>query len=186
MKIACYCLLNTVLNKLFHITDVYRFSTIQIITKLIHKNDPVQKFTTPLNLILCVVCWMIHECFSVFWQLFMSPSLVLNSSCCSSEKSSSSCIFFGFPASSAYLNPFQQWLYDFEIHLFTWRTTGGLIHNYYIRWKHLLMLKKATQCIKSRGGGVNFLNWMIRVNCTYSVFWETFKYLCSFLSVVPN
>ncbi len=29
MKIACYCLFNTVLNKLFHITHVYIFSTIQ-------------------------------------------------------------------------------------------------------------------------------------------------------------
>ncbi len=67
------------------------------------------------------------------------------------EQSSSSCTFFGFPASSAYLIPFQKWLYDFEIHIFTPRTTEGLIHNYYKRWKHLLMLKKATQCIKSQG-----------------------------------
>ncbi len=27
---------------------------------------------------------------------------------------------------------------------------------------------------------------MIRVNCTYFVFWETCKYLCSLLSAVPN
>ncbi len=49
------------------------------------------------------------------------------------------------------------------------------------------MLKKATQCIKrgGGGGGENFLNWIIRVNCTDFVFWETFKYLFSFLSVVP-
>ncbi len=38
--------------------------------------------------------------------------------------------FFGFPA---YLNPLQQCLYDFDIHIFIWRTIGGLIHNYYIR-----------------------------------------------------
>ncbi len=80
----------------------------------------------------------------------MSPSLILSSS---SEKSSSSCTFFGFPASSAYLNPFHHWLYDFEIHLLTLRTIEGLMHNYYKRWKHVLMLKKATQCIKRPGGG---------------------------------
>ncbi len=36
-----------------------------------------------------------------------------------------SCRFFCFPASFAYLNPFQQWLYDFENHLFTLRTIEG-------------------------------------------------------------
>ncbi len=60
----------------------------------------------------------------------MSPLLVLSSSkvhaCCSSEKSSSSCTFFAFPASSVYLNPFQHWLYDFEIHLLTLRTIEGI------------------------------------------------------------
>ncbi len=47
-----------------------------------------------------------------------------------------------------YLNPFQQWLYDFEIHLFTLRTTEGLICNYYRRIKHSLMLQKEKPCIK--------------------------------------
>ncbi len=50
-----------------------------------------------------------------------------------------------------YLNPFQQWLYDFEIHLFTLRTTEGLICNYYRRFKHSLMLQKEKRCIKSQG-----------------------------------
>ncbi len=49
------------------------------------------------------------------------------------------------------LNPFQQWLYDFEIHLFTPRTTEGLICNYYRRFKHSLMLQKEKLCIESRG-----------------------------------
>ncbi len=66
MKIACYCLFNTVLNKLFHITDVYIFSTRQN-NNWIYKNDPVQKFTHPWILILCVISWMIHDCFSVLW-----------------------------------------------------------------------------------------------------------------------
>ncbi len=92
---------------------------------------------------------MIHDCLSVLWSLFMSPMLVLSSAtaCCYSEKSAHSLIF----QISAYLNPLQKWLYDFEIHLFTWKTIEGLIHNYYIKWKHLQMLKKATQCIKSWG-----------------------------------
>ncbi len=49
------------------------------------------------------------------------------------------------------VNPFQQWLYDFEIHLFTPRTTEGLICNYYRRFKCSLMLQKEKPCIKSRG-----------------------------------
>ncbi len=51
------------------------------------------------------------------------------------------------------LNHFQQWLYDFEIHLFTQRTTEGVICNYYRMFKRSLMLQKKKQCIK---GGENF------------------------------
>ncbi len=141
IKFTCYCLFNTVLNKLFHITDVFIFSTRQN-NNWIYKKWPVQKFTYP---------WILTEQF-----------------CCSSGKKTSSCTFFGFPAFSAYLNPFQQWLYEFEIHLFTWKTIGGLMHNYYIMWKHLLMIKKAPQCINS-WGVQTVLNWMIRVNCTFQV-----------------
>ncbi len=36
-----------------------------------------------------------------------------------------------FSSIFVYLNPFQQWQYDFEIHLFSPRTTEGLIYNYY-------------------------------------------------------
>ncbi len=56
-----------------------------------------------------------------------------------------------FSSISVYLNPFQQWLYDFEIHLFTPRTIERLIYNYYRRFKHSLMLQKKKSCIKSRG-----------------------------------
>ncbi len=41
--------------------------------------------------------------------------------------------------------------YDFEIHLFTLMTPEGLIQNFYKRFKHSLMLKKETRCIKSWG-----------------------------------
>ncbi len=50
-----------------------------------------------------------------------------------------------------YLNTFQQWLYDFEIHHFSPRTTEGLICNYYRRFKHSLMLQMEKSCIKSQG-----------------------------------
>ncbi len=95
---------------------------------------------------------------------------------------------------------FQQWLYDFEIHIFTLTVIGGLVHNYYITWKmywcsrrqhNALRAVCVCVCVGGGGGGggdgvVYFLNWMIRLNYTYFVFWETFKYLCSFVSAVPN
>ncbi len=110
---------------LFHIIDFYIYSTRQN-NNWIYKNHPIQKFTYPWILILCVISWMIQDCFYILWLLFMSPLLVLSSSvCCSSEKSSSFCTFFGFPASSAYLNPFQKWLYDYEIHIFTFEDNRG-------------------------------------------------------------
>ncbi len=50
-----------------------------------------------------------------------------------------------------YLNPFQKWLYDFEIHLFTQRTTEGPMCNYYRRLNHSLMLQKEIKtCIKRK------------------------------------
>ncbi len=52
-----------------------------------------------------------------------------------------------FSSIFVYLNPFQQWLYDFEIHLFTPRTTEELIYNYYRRFKHSLMLQKENSCL---------------------------------------
>ncbi len=49
MKMACYCLGNTVLNKLFHITDVYIYSKRQN-NNWIHKKWPCSKVYIPLNL----------------------------------------------------------------------------------------------------------------------------------------
>ncbi len=143
-----FFLFSNVLNKLFHITDVCIYSTRQN-NNWIYENYPIQKFTHPWILYYVSFPGWSTTVF-IFCELFMSPSLVLNSStvCYSSEESSSSGTFFGFPASSAYLNLFQKWLCDFEIHICTLRTTEGLKHNYYKRCKHLLMLKKATQCIK--------------------------------------
>ncbi len=56
-----------------------------------------------------------------------------------------------FSSIVVYFNPFQLWLYDFEIHLFTPRTTEGLICICYRRFKHSLMLQKEKTCIKSQG-----------------------------------
>ncbi len=119
----------------------------------IYKNDPVQKFTPPWFLILCcslndpqlcVFCLVIvvHEslvcpeqlnCLLFFRKILQLPQILWFSS-----------IF-------VYLNPSQQWLYDFEIHLFTPRTTEGLVRNYYRRLKHSLMLQKEKPCIKTWG-----------------------------------
>ncbi len=63
------------LNKLFHIIDVYIYTPQdKIITEFI-KNDPFQKCTYPWILILCVISWVIHDCFYILWCLFMSPLL---------------------------------------------------------------------------------------------------------------
>ncbi len=50
---------------------------------------------------------------------------------------------FGCPA---FLNPFQQWLYDFEILLFTLRTTEGLKCTYYRRFKLLNRMEMCKWC----------------------------------------
>ncbi len=154
IKMACYCLFNTVLNKLFHLTDIYIFSTRQN-NNWVYKYDTAQKFAHPWILILYVVST------AVFLFCDSCSSLVPSQFNCLPffRKKPGSCTFFGFPASSAYLNPFQQWLYDFEIHCFTWKTIGVLIHRYYKRWKHLQMLKKATQCIKSQRGETFWIGW---------------------------
>ncbi len=86
-----------------------------------------------------------------------------------------SCRFFSFPSSFAYLNPFQQWLYDFEIHLFTLRTTEGLEHNYSKRFKHSLMLQKEARCIKS--WGVNTFEFEDQCKLYLICFPGTCKYL---------
>ncbi len=72
----------------------------------------------------------------------MSPLFVLNSSTVPQ--------ILWFSSIFVYLNPFQQWLYDSEIHLFTPRTNEGLICNYYWRFKHSLMLQKEKTRIKSQ------------------------------------
>ncbi len=118
----------------------------------IYKNDPVQKFSSPWFLTLC--CYLNDP------QLCFSLVIVVHESLVCSEQLH--CLLFfrktlqlplilWFFGIFVYLNPFQQWLYDFEMHLFTLRTTEGLICSYYRRFKHSLMLQKEKPCIKSRG-----------------------------------
>ncbi len=118
--------------------------------KWIYKNYPVVTFTYPWILILCVVSWVIHDCFCLVIVVHESLVCLEQLNCLLFRKILLLLHILCFPASSAYVNSFQQWLYDFEIHLFHRRTTEGMIHNYYKRWKYLLMLEKATQGIKSQ------------------------------------
>ncbi len=115
-----------------------------------HKNDPVQKFTYTWFLILCCYLNDPQLCF------FCLVIVVLESLVCPEQLN---CLLFfrkilqfpqilWFSSIFVYLNPFQKWLYDFEIHLFTLRTTEVLICNYYRRFKCSLMLQKEKWCIK--------------------------------------
>ncbi len=58
---------------------------------------------------------MIHNRCFVLWCCSWVPCLfwTVKLSTVSLEKSSMSCRFFSFPASFAYLNPYQQWIYDY-------------------------------------------------------------------------
>ncbi len=119
----------------FHITEV-TYSTRQNNNWII-KMTPFKCLPLPLN--LNTMCHFLDDP-----RLFLYFVIVVHESFVGPEQKNP-------PASSAYLNPFQKWLYDFEIHLFTLRVIEGLIDNYYKRCKHLLMLKKATQYIKRQG-----------------------------------
>ncbi len=105
-KIACYCLFNTVLNKLFHITDVYIFSTRQN-NNWIYKKWPCSKVYIPLN--LNTACHFLDDpqlffCFVIALheslvgpEQFNCSHNALRAGGCPPEKSSSYCTFFGFP-----------------------------------------------------------------------------------------
>ncbi len=115
---------STVLNKLFHITDVYIYPQDKIITEVIKMTH--SKVYIRLNLNTMCHFWMIHKLF-LYFVIVVHESLVCPEQfklpAVLQKKSSSSCTFFAFPASSAYFEPFPKWLYDFEIHIFTLRTT---------------------------------------------------------------
>ncbi len=76
----------------------------------------------------CVVSWMIHSCVFLFsdscsWVPCLSWTVKL---LLFFRKILQVPQMFWFSSIFVYLNPFQQWLNDFEIHLFTLRTTEGL------------------------------------------------------------
>ncbi len=179
MPLAEYanCLFNTVLNKPFHITDVYIFSTRQN-NNWIHKNDPIQKWI----LILCVISWMIHDCFYILWYCSCVP--------CWSWAVQLPAFLQKNPPAPAHSLVFQHLL-----HIWTLSNSDCMILRsiFSLRDSYITITKgeniywcSRRQHNALRAGGCKLLNWMIRVNCTYFVFWETFKYLCSFLSSVPN
>ncbi len=66
--------------------------------------------------------------------------------------------FFGFLASFAYLNPFQQWLFDFEFHLFTLMKTEGLIQ---LSQKFQMFTddQEGNTLHKEAGGGITSRYW---------------------------
>ncbi len=135
----------------------------------IYKNDPVQKFTPPWFLTLC--CYLNDPQLCVCLVIVVHESLV-----CSEQLN---CLLFFrkilqvteilcFSSIFVYLNPFQQWLYDFEIHLFTLRMTEGLIHNYYRRFRRSLMLQKKKHALRAEAW--KLLNRM--------KIWSTFFLFC--------
>ncbi len=58
---------------------------------------------------------------------------------------------------SAYLNPFQQWLYNFEIHLFILRTVEGLIYTAIVKGENIYWCSRSKHNALG-AGGENF--WM--------------------------
>ncbi len=167
---TCCCLFSTDLNKIFHIKYVYiQYSPQEKIIVEFIKITPFKSLHTLDSVLLpewstavffCLVI-VVHEslvcpdqlnCLLFFRKILQVPQILCFSS-----------IF-------VYLNPFQQWLYDFEIHLFTLRTTEGLICNYYRRFKRSLMLQKEKPCIKRGGGLLEFLSPdLIKLTCFFNV-----------------
>jgi len=80
---------------------------------------------------------------------------------------------FSFPASCAYLDPFQQWLWFWDPSFHT-RTAERLKHSYYRRFKRSLMLQKKLHAL--RAGAWTLLNLKIKVMSTCFIFQETCNY----------
>ncbi len=149
-KKCIYCLFSDDLNKIFHKKYVYMSSTREN-NCWIYKKDPIQKLRFIPNdvllpewstVVLFCLVMVVHESLvcpeQLYFLLFFGKIIQLPQ-------------ILWFSSIFVYLKPFQQWLYCFEIHLFTPRTTEGLICNYYRRFKCSLMLQKEKPCIKSRG-----------------------------------
>ncbi len=88
------------------------------------------------------------------------------------------CIFEPFPSLTVWF-----WNTSFNTEDY-WGT--HVMHNYYKRWKHILRLKKATQCIKRRGCSKLFKlldQGNLYLLCLLGKM-STCKYLCSFWSPV--
>ncbi len=147
-------LFSTLLNKLFHITDVYIYSTRQN-KNWIHKKLPHSKVYIPLNLnnlccflddlrpFFCVVI-VVHESLvdpeQFNYLLFFRQILQLLHT---HWFSSNFCIIEAFPTVTV-------WFGETPFHTEgNWGTNTQLLQK--VGYKHLLMLRKATECIKNRG-----------------------------------
>ncbi len=152
MKIACYFVCSTVLNKLFHITEVYTPQD-KIITEFI--KWPRSKVYIPLNLntVLCPG-WSMTVfmcCDSCSWAVQLSTVLQKNPPApAHSLFSSIFCICELFPTVTV-------WFWDPSFHTEgNWGTDTTITK----RWKHFLMLKKETQSIKSQGVETFLNGWL--------------------------
>ncbi len=127
--------------------------TFRVCSICFNVNSWSQKFTPPWFLILC--CYLNDP------QLCVCSVIVVHESLVCPEQLN--CLLFfrkilqltqiiWFSIILVYLNPFQHWLYGFEINLFTPRTTEGLVHIYYRRFKHSLMLQKENHALRVGGG----------------------------------
>ncbi len=135
IKCTCCFIFSTVLIKLFHITDVYIYSTRQNYTWIYKK---LSHLIVYIPLYLNTICHFLDDPRLVlYFVIVVHESLVGPEQFL--DKSSSSCTFFGLPASSVYLNPskndcmilrsiFSHWgqLRD----SFTTITKGGNIYSY--------------------------------------------------------
>ncbi len=94
-----------------------------------------------------------------------------------------------FSSIFVYLNPFQQWLYDFEIHLYTQRTTEGLLCNYYLRLKRSLMLQKENHTLRALHFHLKWKHFEFDDQGKFNLIFLLGKHVtifCSFLRAVLN
>ncbi len=117
----------------------------------------------------CLVM-VVHESLCLSWTVKLPAVL--------REKSFSSHRFFGFTAFLC-IWTLSNNDYDFEIHLFSPRTTEGLICNYYRRFKHSLMLKKKRKIYTS-----SFCSKVFALNAWFFLLEHQWVTSCNLFSLV--
>ncbi len=105
------------------------FTSVTMIAYQDHLNAGFSKVCEVYAIEFCCIVEVNICCSKLAWRrslmddlLVLHQPVIVGTSTLQSEKSFRSLKLFSFPASFAYLNPFQQWLYDFYIHFFSyWR-----------------------------------------------------------------